>query len=67
MKKIDKLNGLKAWWNKYAKPECKTPLSAEELKMGCFTEWENTGSVEMSRFQSKDGRTHNFYETNYYS
>ncbi len=67
MRRIDHLNGLKAWWNKYAKPEYKTSLSANELKAECYSEWENTGSVEMSRFKSKDERTHNFYGNNYYS
>ncbi len=60
MRRIDKLNGLKAWWNKWAKEEYKTPLSAEELKNECISEYENTGSVEMRAYQCKLGRTLTF-------
>lgn len=60
MRRIDHLNGLKAWWNKWAKNQYKTTLSAKELKLECYSEWENTGNVEMRSYQSKDGRTHTF-------
>ena len=62
MKRIDKLNGLKAWWNRFAKDEYKTHLSADELKAECLSEYENTGSVEMCSYQAKDGCTHNFWK-----
>lgn len=62
MKRIDKLNGLKAWWNKLCKPEFKIKISAEELKNECISEYENTGSIEMSRFLSKDGCPHQFWK-----
>ena len=61
MKRIDKLNGLKAWWNKFCKPDYKIKISANELKIECLSEYENTGSVEMSRMYSKDGNPHEFY------
>lgn len=60
MKRTDKLNGLKSWWNKWAKEQFKTRLSAEELKEECLSEFENTGSVEMRAYQCKLGRTMNF-------
>lgn len=56
MRRIDHLNGLKAWWNKWAKDQYKTTLSAEELKQECYSEWENTGSVEMRAYQCKLNR-----------
>lgn len=61
MKRIDKLNGLKAWWNRLAKDEYKTSLTADELKAECISEYENTGSVEMRSYQVKDGCTHTFW------
>lgn len=60
MKRTTKLNGLKSWWNKHAKPQYQTRLTAEELKAECLSEFENTGSVEMRFFQSKSGHTENF-------
>lgn len=56
MRRIDKLNGLKYWWNKNAKPQYKTHLTADELKNECISEYENTGSVEMCAYQNKDNR-----------
>ena len=61
MKRIDKLNGLKAWWNRLCKPQYKITMSADELKEECLSEYENTGSVEMSRMYSKDGCSHQFW------
>ena len=61
MKRIDKLNGLKSWWNRYAKPEYRTKLTAKELKQECLSEFENTGDVEMKAYQCALGRTINFY------
>ena len=61
MKRIDKLNGLKAWWNRLSKDEYKTSLTADELKAECISEYENTGSVEMRSYQAKDGCTHTFW------
>lgn len=60
-KKIEKLNGLKAWWNKNAKPQYKTTLSAEELKAECLAEFEATGAVQMSFQYNKDNRSINFF------
>lgn len=62
MKKIDKLNGLKAWWNRLCKPQYKITMSADELKAECLSEYENTGSVEMRKFYAKDNCTHNFWK-----
>ena len=61
MRRIDKLNGLKAWWNKLCKPQYKIKISAKELKTECLSEYENTGSVEMRRICSKDGNSHEFW------
>ena len=61
MKRIDKLNGLKAWWNRLCKPQYKITMSADELKEECLSEYENTGSVEMSRVYSKDDCPHQFW------
>lgn len=61
MKRTAKLNGLKAWWNKWAKEQFKTHLSAEELKAECLSEFENTGSVEMRAYQCKLGHAINFF------
>lgn len=60
MKRIDKLSGLKAWWNKYCKPKYKITMPADKFKEICLSEYVNTGSVEMCKWQSKDGTTHNF-------
>ena len=61
MKRIDKLNGLKAWWNRLCKPQYNITMSADELKEECLSEYENTGSVEMSRVYSKDDCPHQFW------
>ena len=61
MRRIDKLNGLKSWWNKNCKLQYKIKITAEELKKECIGEYENTGSVEMSRIYSKDGNSHQFW------
>ena len=61
MRRIDKLNGLKAWWNRLCKEQYKIKISAEKLKQECLSEYENTGSVEMRSFYAKDGCTHNFW------
>ena len=61
MRKIDKLNGLKTWWNRLCKPEYRINISAEKLKTECLSEYENTSSVEMSRMYSKDGNPHQFW------
>lgn len=60
MRRIDKLNGLKAWWNRLCKPRYKIRISADALKAEWLSEYENTGSVEMPKFYAKDNRTHNF-------
>lgn len=60
MRRTDKLNGLKSWWNRFCKTEYKIKISAEELKNECLSEYENTGAVEMRSMYSKDGRTYNF-------
>lgn len=62
MRKIDKLNGLKAWWNRNCKPQYKITISADELKKECLSEFENTGSVEMRRIYSKDNCTKTFWK-----
>jgi hypothetical protein len=62
MRRIDKLNGLKAWWNRLCKPQYIIKISAEELKAECISEYENTGSVEIRHYQSKDGCIHNFWK-----
>ena len=54
------MNGLKSWWNRFAKDEYKTRLSADELKAVCYSEYENTGSVEMRAYQCKFNRTMTF-------
>lgn len=51
------LKGLKSWWNKNAKPQYKTTLTAKELENECLSEMLNTGSIEMRSFQNKDNRT----------
>lgn len=61
MKRIDRLNGLKRWWNRLCKPQYKVTMSADDFKAMCFSEYENTGSVEMSKNYSIDGCTHNFW------
>lgn len=50
-----KLNGIKSWWNKNVKPKYRTTLSAEEFKNECFSEYVNTGSVEIRACYSKTG------------
>lgn len=60
MKRTNKLNGLKAWWNRWAKPQYKIKLSAEEFKNQCLSEYENTGNVEMRAYQCKLGRPMQF-------
>lgn len=62
MKRIDKLNGLKSWWNRLCKPEYKIKISAEELKNECILEYENTGTVEMRAFYAKDNCPHQFWK-----
>lgn len=62
MKRIDKLNGLKAWWNRLCKPEFKITISAEALKEECISEYEDTGSVEMRARYAKDNCTHVFWK-----
>jgi hypothetical protein len=62
MRRIDKLNGLKSWWNRLAKPKYRTPLTADELTAECISEYENTGTVEMRAFYAKDGCSHYFYK-----
>lgn len=62
MKRIDKLNGLKSWWNKLCKPEYKIKISAEELKNECILEYENTSTVEMRAFYAKDNCPHQFWK-----
>ena len=32
MRRIDKLNGLKAWWNRLCKPQYKIKISTEETR-----------------------------------
>ena len=61
MRRTDKLNGLKSWWNKLCKPQYKIKISAEELKMECISEYENTGSIEMRAFYAKDNHAHEFW------
>lgn len=61
MKRIDKLNGLKSWWNSLCKPEYKITISAEELKLECISEFENFGFVEMRRIFANDNFTHHFW------
>lgn len=56
MRRLDHLNGFKSWWNCWAKPEYKTMLPAEQLKLLHFSEWENTGTVEMRAYQCKLNR-----------
>lgn len=62
MKRIDKLNGLKSWWNRLCKPEYKIKISAEELKNECISEYENTGTVEMRAMYAKDNCPHQFWK-----
>lgn len=61
MKKLDKLNGLKSWWNRLCKPKYKVKMSADNFKALCISEYEHTGSVEMSGTYSKDGAPHQFH------
>lgn len=56
MKRVDKLNGLKSWWNKNCKPQYRISIPASRLKQECLSEYENTGSVEMRAYQCKLNR-----------
>lgn len=54
------LKGIRAWWNRHAKKQFKTPLTEKEFIDECIDEYMNTGSVEMRAFFSKCGHTLNW-------
>ena len=60
MRSIDKLNGLKSWWNHNAKPEYKNNKSADKVKTDYYSEYINTGNIEMPSRMAKDNRPHHF-------
>ena len=60
MRSIDKLNGLKSWWNRNSKPEYKETRTAEQMKTEYYSEYINTGNIEMPARMAKDNRPHIF-------
>jgi hypothetical protein len=54
-KALKNLAGIKTWWNRNVKPRYKTPLTAEEFKQECLSEYIETGSVEIRGMFSKTG------------